>query len=138
MPPAGSGNWVIYQQKYPVINNNATFSFQLTSKQNYTIAVASIDSAGRSSGFTYQTIGINSIVGGGNSNNNRLSPVLMFYAIIIGVLISTGFIGAVIALFLPFDFPSRLIILAGFIIFMLFFTDYLMVHYLAISLWRLI
>jgi hypothetical protein len=136
MPPTGSGNWVIYQQKYPVINNNATFSFQLTSKQNYTIAVASIDSVGRSSGFTYYTININSIVGSSNSNNNQLSPVLMFYAIIMGVLISTGFIGAVITLFLPFDFPSRLIILAGFIIFMLFFTDYLMVHYLAISLWR--
>jgi len=133
MPPTGSGNWVIYQQKYPVINNNATFSFQLTSKQNYTIAVASIDSAGRSSGFTYYEIGINSI-----NNNNKSPPVLMFYAIIIGVLISTGFISTIIILFLPFDFPSRLIILAGFIIFMLFFTNYLMIHYIAISLWSVI
>jgi hypothetical protein len=93
---------------------------------------------GRSSGFTYYTIGINSITGGGSGGGGGLPPILMFYAIIIGVLVSAGFISTIILLFLPFDFPSRLIILAGFIIFMLFFTDYLMVHYLAISLWRLI
>jgi hypothetical protein len=137
MPPVGSGNWIIYHQEYATLNNNATFSFQITSKQNYTIAVASIDSDGRSSGFSYYSININNIEGNNTSSNGGLQPVILFYAIIISMIISAIFISAIIFLFLPFDIISRVIILIGFMIFMIFLTDFLLLHYLAINLWGL-